>query len=85
MDNDQFVSWPGLTSEAVRKYLPESIATVKGHMARPQQFIQSSTRPKKTKKRTTIEAVSSMQCSNDNEDMHPTETPNAECHLLHCQ
>jgi hypothetical protein len=29
--------------------------------------------------------VSSMQCSNDNEDMHPTETPNAECHLLHCQ
>jgi hypothetical protein len=32
IDNDQFLSWPGLMSAAVKKYLPPSTATVKGHM-----------------------------------------------------
>jgi hypothetical protein len=38
--------------------------------------------PKRTKKQTGIEAVSSMQSNSDDEDMHGTEEPNAECHVL---
>jgi hypothetical protein len=78
IDNDQFLSFPGLTSDAVRKYLPPSTATVKGHMARPQQGIRSSTRPKR--KRTVIELVGNLQ--EEKEDMSPKEEPNAACDLF---
>eukprot|EP00804_Cyclotella_cryptica_P007932 CCRYP_019848-RA/>CCRYP_019848-RA protein AED:0.05 eAED:-0.05 QI:0/-1/0/1/-1/1/1/0/1335 len=32
INNNQFASWPGLTADAVRQYLPDSTATAKGHM-----------------------------------------------------
>jgi hypothetical protein len=32
INNKQFASWPGLTADAVQKYLPDSTATAKGHM-----------------------------------------------------
>eukprot|EP00804_Cyclotella_cryptica_P025469 CCRYP_011974-RA/>CCRYP_011974-RA protein AED:0.11 eAED:0.08 QI:0/0/0/0.66/0/0.33/3/0/643 len=32
INNNQFASWPGLTADAVWHYLPDSIATAKGHM-----------------------------------------------------
>jgi hypothetical protein len=79
IDNDQFLTFPGLTSAAVRKYLPPSTATVKGHMARPQQGIRSSTRPKRT--RTKIALVSNVEEEHD-EDMNPMEEPEAGCELF---
>ena len=40
--NNQFVTWPGLTVKAVKKYLPDSSpATDKGHMKRQKQGIRS--------------------------------------------
>jgi hypothetical protein len=32
IDNNFFTTWPGLTSEAVRKFLPKSLATAKSHL-----------------------------------------------------
>eukprot|EP00804_Cyclotella_cryptica_P001830 CCRYP_018403-RA/>CCRYP_018403-RA protein AED:0.65 eAED:0.23 QI:0/0/0/1/1/1/2/0/799 len=32
INNNQFSSWPGLTADAVRRYLPDSTATAIGHM-----------------------------------------------------
>jgi hypothetical protein len=32
IDKGFFTTWPGLTAEAVRKYLPKSLATAKGHL-----------------------------------------------------
>ena len=41
--NNQLAMWPGLTAEAVEKYLPESCpATDKGHMKRQQNGIRST-------------------------------------------
>ena len=43
LHNNQFVTWPGLTVKAVKKYLPESSpATDKGHMKRQKQGIRST-------------------------------------------
>ena len=42
--NNQFASWPGLTADAVKKYLPDSsLATDKGHMKRQKKGIRSTT------------------------------------------
>ena len=47
IENGQFTTWPGLTPEAVEKYLPRhSPATDKGHMSRQRQGV----RPTKTEK-----------------------------------
>eukprot|EP00957_Ditylum_brightwellii_P185869 14151034-Ditylum_brightwellii.AAC.1 len=43
-----FIKWPGLTVEAVNKYLDKSMATLKGHMVQQQQNLCS------TKKMTAI-------------------------------
>eukprot|EP00956_Cyclotella_meneghiniana_P042186 scaffold248388_cov50-Cyclotella_meneghiniana.AAC.4 len=45
INNNQFASWPGLTADAVRKYLPESTATAKGHMKKTPAGVRS-TRPR---------------------------------------
>ena len=41
IENGHFTTWPGLTPEAVEKYLPRhSPATDKGHMARQKQGVR---------------------------------------------
>jgi hypothetical protein len=50
-------------------------------MARPQQRIRSSTKPRRTKQREKIELVGNATHELE-EDMHPNEDPNAECHLF---
>ena len=83
IDNDQFMGWPGLTSKAVRKYLPPSTATAKGHMARNRKNVRSTTKPpRKVGKRVLIEAANSMEInlSND-EDFNPAAEPNAQCDI----
>ena len=37
-----FATWPGLTSELVRKHLPKSLATAKGHLKQDRQNIRST-------------------------------------------
>ena len=45
INNGHFTTWPGLTSDLVRKYLPPSIHTEKGHLNQERKFLQS-TKPK---------------------------------------
>jgi len=40
--NGNFLTWPGLTAENVRKHLPVFIATLKGHMNEERKNIQST-------------------------------------------
>ena len=48
IENGHFTTWPGLTPEAVEKYLPRhSPATDKGHMARQKQGIRPTTKSEK--------------------------------------
>ena len=45
LQNNQFVTWPGLTVKAVQKYLPESSpATDKGHMKRQKKALEAQKR-----------------------------------------
>jgi hypothetical protein len=47
IDNNQLIGFPHLTSARVRKYLPESTATAKGHMNRQRKGVRSTTRKTK--------------------------------------
>ena len=42
IDRGHFATWPGLTSDIVRKHLPKSVATVKGHLHQHRQNIRST-------------------------------------------
>lgn len=42
IENGNFATWPGLTTALVRKYLPESVATAKGHLHHIRQHIRST-------------------------------------------
>eukprot|EP00804_Cyclotella_cryptica_P027480 CCRYP_007451-RA/>CCRYP_007451-RA protein AED:0.41 eAED:0.39 QI:0/-1/0/1/-1/1/1/0/327 len=44
IDNGQLVGFPHLTSKMVRKYLPESTATAKGHLNRTRKGLRSTTK-----------------------------------------
>jgi hypothetical protein len=50
IDNNQLIGFPHLTSALVRKYLPESEATTKGHMNRTRRGLRSTTKTRETKK-----------------------------------
>eukprot|EP00804_Cyclotella_cryptica_P015695 CCRYP_018924-RA/>CCRYP_018924-RA protein AED:0.15 eAED:0.15 QI:0/-1/0/1/-1/1/1/0/1314 len=81
IDNDQFMSFPGLSSAAVKKYLPPSTATAKGHMARNQKNLRSTTkaRNKLNQTPTTIKQVGNTPID---PDLNPPEEPTAPCHLF---
>jgi hypothetical protein len=44
IDNNQLIGFPHLTSPLVRKYLPDSEATAKGHMNRTRRGLRSTTK-----------------------------------------
>jgi hypothetical protein len=44
IDNNQLIGFPPITSNQVRKYLPESTATAKGHMNRLRKGTRSTTK-----------------------------------------
>ena len=44
LDNDQLIGFPHMTSKLVRKYLPASTATAKGHMNRQRKGIRSTSK-----------------------------------------
>jgi hypothetical protein len=45
INNGHFATWPGLTADLVRKHLPKSMATVKGHLNQKRKNLRS-TKPK---------------------------------------
>jgi hypothetical protein len=45
IDNDWLTSFPGLTSKAIKKYLPKSISMTMGHMHMTRKGIRSTTKP----------------------------------------
>ena len=42
INNKLLATWPGLTADAVRKFLPDSINTAKGHMKKVPKHLQST-------------------------------------------
>ena len=42
INNNQFATWPGLTADAIRWYLPDSPATAKGHMKKTPAGVRST-------------------------------------------
>ena len=42
INNGNFVTWPGLTSNLISKHLPPSIPTIKGHIKQEQQNLRST-------------------------------------------
>ena len=44
INNGNYISWPGLTAEAVNKHFPESVETHKGHMKKQRQNVRSTKR-----------------------------------------
>jgi hypothetical protein len=53
IEKGHFTTWPGLTAEAVRKHLPKSMATAKGHLDQQRKNIQSTKHKKPNQKQTT--------------------------------
>jgi hypothetical protein len=45
IESGHYNTWPGLTAPLVRKHLPKSPATVKGHMQQQRQGIRSTKPP----------------------------------------
>jgi hypothetical protein len=58
------MTWPGLTSQAVRKHLPKSEATVKGHLHTIRKGIRSTNKP-------TIEEIMEEEVENEPELAEP--------------
>jgi hypothetical protein len=44
IEKNFFTTWPGLTADAVRKYLPKSLATAKGHLKATRKNLRSTTK-----------------------------------------
>jgi hypothetical protein len=69
IDNGNFTTWPGLSSNLVRQHLPKSTATILGHMHQQRQNIRSTKTPIAT---TPIDT-----------DYHPpSDVPNERSHLV---
>ena len=63
--NNQLATWPGLTTEAVQKYLPESFpATDKGHM----KIQRKGIRPTADKIKDSLEQIETARCMNPPEE-----------------
>ena len=72
INNKQYASWPGLTSEMVQKYYPESEESLKGHARKVKSGLQS------TKKLATHQSQDPEVdcCTNQNEE-NPTKESTA--------
>jgi hypothetical protein len=62
IQNGHFATWPSITVENVRKYLPKSYATSKGHMKQIRQNIRSTQQPVK-QPASEIEMVQEDKCN----------------------
>jgi hypothetical protein len=82
-----YATWPGLTDDLVRKHLPKSVATVKGHLDQQRQNVRS-TKPKPPKPANDTSkpslAPNASHPQSDNTDYHPTsDVPNQRTHNIY--
>jgi hypothetical protein len=45
INKNHFVTWPGLTTKAIRRHLPKSLATAQGHLDRQRQNTRTTKAP----------------------------------------
>jgi hypothetical protein len=87
INNKQFFTWPGLTADAVRKYLPDSTATAKGHLKKTPAGVRS-TQPKpptikiSTPAGTTIPPNAKVKFVNNDTDFFPPTEQNEVNHVF---
>jgi hypothetical protein len=48
IENNFFTTWPGLSAEAVQKFLPKSLATAKGHLKAAPKNLRSTSKTRPT-------------------------------------
>ena len=73
IQHDNLLGIPGLTEHAVKKYLPESTATIKGHLHQTRENIRST----RLHAKLLVE-----QENNINDDLKPHENKMAPCELF---
>ena len=74
INNNHFVSWPGINPELISKHLPINESTIKGHMTRERANLQSTKQPTTT---TTVRGLDDIEVKRRNDDYFPSsETPN---------
>jgi hypothetical protein len=84
IDAGHFTTWPGLTSAQVRKFLPQSAATHKGHLDQ-QGSNQCSTRapPPAVTKNQEPDVKTRQQLEDTRVDACPSEPPSAQSHCMY--
>jgi hypothetical protein len=81
IDNGHLIGFPHLTSKSVRKYLPESTATVKGHLNRTRKGLRSTTKESKQEAMKRLqEAKTKWEATRL--DYEPEHDENAECKIF---
>lgn len=76
IENGQFATWPGLTPKLIRKYLPSSEYTAKGHLKQERHGLQS------TKKIKAIPSTNKKDKKEKDELFPNSETPNVKTNEL---
>ena len=72
--NNQLLGFPGLTTQAIIKHLPESTATIKGHLHRQRKNLQSTRKM----------APSKDNISASTDDNNPPSEKDASCEIFCC-
>jgi hypothetical protein len=78
IDKGHFVTWPGLTASLVRKHLPKSIPTSKGHLDQQRKGIRT-TKPQPDK------PISSAPTTNGTDTTPQSENPNLRTHYIYAR
>ena len=76
------MSWPGLTADLVTRHLPLSSATIRGHLHRERQHLQSTQKSTTTTNKETT-TPSPAAISDETQDFFPsTPEPNIKTHMV---
>jgi hypothetical protein len=87
IQKEHYATWPGLTDDLIRKHLPKSVATVKGHLDQQRQNIRSTKpNPPKPANNTSIPSLApnASPPKSDDTDCHPTsDVPNQRTYTIY--
>jgi hypothetical protein len=84
IDSKHFMTWPGITSSAVRKYPPQSTPMHQGHLHQVQAIIRSTPLPTSIMQQPTTDASIAEDVAPPAEDNTHTRLVYAECHCTTC-
>jgi hypothetical protein len=65
IENNCFTTWPGLSADAVRKFLPKSLATAKGHLKSTPKNLRSTSKIRPTINTNEVHTVMTTPPSNE--------------------